>query len=55
MPLQQLFEDLQDNLSLKCCGRFILSAIPKNARYIKLYGMGNLNIHKGSSEADHLK
>ena len=37
MALQQLFEDLQDNLSPKCCGTFILEHLPKNARYIKLY------------------
>ena len=33
----QLIKDLEDNLSSKCCGKFIPTNIPKNPQYIKLY------------------
>jgi hypothetical protein len=35
--ITKIFKDLQENLSSKCCGKFILSNIPKNPQYIKLY------------------
>jgi hypothetical protein len=33
----QIFKDLQENLSSKCCGKFVLSNIIKKLQYIKLY------------------
>jgi hypothetical protein len=35
--ITKIFKDLQENLSSKCCGKFILTNIPKNPQYIKLY------------------
>jgi hypothetical protein len=32
-----IFKDLQENLNSECCGEFVLSNIPKNTKYIKLY------------------
>ena len=35
--ITKISKDLQENLSSKCCGKFILTNIPKNPQYIKLY------------------
>jgi len=40
-PFQQVFKDLDANLRAKCCGKIILTNIPTNPQYIKLYDRKN--------------
>jgi hypothetical protein len=49
--ITKILKDLQENQSSKCCGKFILTNIPKNPQYIKLYD----RINDACEENERLK